>query len=157
MPQAGLMHVFLEYIGACREFWRTAQRCSLALKLSPAQTTALQSALRKQALFTERHALRFEYLFSVHRIDIDPAISLDAIVESLDKIWGDADEAALKRGSPRYAELVTDIEQLSENQDPADLDFSLQQLTKNSQYQRARKRMAGRVEQLRDNLSRKEP
>jgi hypothetical protein len=141
---------YREYLEWAKSLLTLAATCSFTQ--SPEQESELRNIFRLQILYTEREALRFEFLLKNCTSEITKCRSLSAIYERLLKDWRSLDDDGLTSGNSNYMTVLQGIAELEGKTDSQALDKPFQALTQNPQYRNARAAFAKRIEELNKSL-----
>jgi hypothetical protein len=137
---------YREYLEWAKSLLTLAATCSI--KQSPEQEPELRNVFRLQILYSDREALRFEYLLRACTSEITKCKSLSDINTRLLKDWRGSDEDGITPGNSNYVTVLQGISELEGKTDTPALDKPFQALTQNPQYQKARAALAKRIEEL---------
>jgi hypothetical protein len=144
---ARVRNIFREYLTASRDHTEIIAQRALAVAL-PDQEPLLRNCFRMQALFIERHTMRFGFLLKSKAIDCLLFKSLDDITARLDKDWLEVEEHAICARNSHYKDVMREIEAIQSHWDAEALTVPLQRLHQDPKYRDASKAMADRVAEL---------
>jgi hypothetical protein len=128
-----------------------AERCTK--KGWPDKKADVERVFRLQALYIEREALRFDYVFSKGAVAEATFNSLSRIHERLGTNWTDADEIGLGGQTPAYQGIATEIAQLLASWDVNCVDGPLRDVKRDAEYLAAEKSLGIRTRELNALLS----
>jgi hypothetical protein len=141
---------YREYLEWAKSLLTLAATCSI--NQSPEQEPELRNVFRLQILYSDREALRFEYLLRNCTSEITKCRSLSDINKRLLKDWRSLDKDGIAPGNSNYVTVLQEIAELEGNTDSPALDKPFQALTQNPQYREARAAFAKRIEELKKRL-----